>query len=242
MKKSGIQFKRGYEIKLTASGFNNKCSTYTDYLQMMAKEEYSIKFEFKNSVDTFAYDDLTPGEIFVLTAMLWQFINKNVKANKIKSFNSDVVFLLDVPDRYLDQDAISGFMAIIQKDLVEGLKFRVILTSHFEMLTSYLFDDKNKLTLEKFNRQEQTFYFEKPEFSVFDRVLRFFVYHGFKSLKKREKPAVKDKSPENITIVDPPEEIQKTEESSKKNKKNKNKRQNDKISGDYSSPKKILKI
>ena len=182
---------------------------------MMMKEEYKVKFEFTNGVDTFAYDDLSPGEILTLTGLLWQFINKNIKVKKLKSFNTHVIFLLDVPDSYLEQNTIDDYIKIIENDLVKGLQFRVILTSHIDILTPNLFKEKNILALESYNRNDQTFTLSQPKFTRCEKFLRSVLYLSFTSLKKLEK----------------------------KNKDwpTSNKRSHDECSNSESSPNKILK-
>jgi predicted ATP-dependent endonuclease of OLD family len=100
-------------------------------------------------------NELSSGERFILLGLLWQFINKMVQANKIKLYHKNCIFLLDEPDSYLEVYKIDEFMQIIQNDVINGLNFKVILSTH-SIMTKNIFDDKNILILDKFDRNNNS--------------------------------------------------------------------------------------
>jgi len=127
-------------------------------------------------------NELSSGERFILLGLLWQFINKMVQANKIKLYHKNCIFLLDEPDSYLEVYKIDEFMQIIQNDVINGLNFKVILSTH-SIMTKNIFDDKNILILDKFDRNNNRFDFLKHNFNLIQQILANDLFYSFKKAK-----------------------------------------------------------
>jgi len=129
-----------------------------------------FQLENETTSEKIMLNELSSGERFILLALLWQFINKMVQTNKIKLYHKNCIFLLDEPDSHLEISKIDEFMQIIRDDVINGLNFKVILTTH-NILTKNIFDDKNILILDKFDRKKNRFDFLKHDFNLIQQIL-----------------------------------------------------------------------
>jgi len=175
LENNSLQFKPGFKIN-----FSYNSSPPIEY--KLFYENYKVKFEFVKDQQKVRYDQLSSGERFILFALTLEFLYKKVNNDKLKIFNENITFLLDEPDSHLEQVAIDSFMNIIEKILVKGLKFKVILTTHNVLTTNY-FDDDNILVLEKLDLPSNTYYFSKPTFNLVSQLLTNDLYYSFKKGK-----------------------------------------------------------
>jgi hypothetical protein len=109
-----------------------------------------------------------------------------VQSKKIKLYHKNCIFLLDEPDSHLEINKIDQFMNIIQNDVINGLNFKVILTTH-SILTKNIFDDKYILILDKYDRGNNKFDFLEHNFNLIQQILANDLFYSFKKAKVSSK-------------------------------------------------------